>query len=316
MDEKNLLPVLFTVIGILLGICIFLVVYFKKREKKLVSEIQLMIEKAADGSFSETQLDESKRSIIESILWNYLSGQQTAYQNLLKEKEQIQGFLSDISHQAITPISNLLLYTQLLEEWAKNHGDYGPEVEEEFTAIKEQAKKLDFFMEALLKLSRLETGILKLNPKKQKVLPVLSAVCQQFESRAEQKQVQLSMEETEETALFDLKWTIEAVANIVENAIKYTPLGGKISICVKSYSFFVCIRITDTGIGIAETEQANVFTRFYRSSRVSETPGLGIGLYLAREVMKRQNGYIKLNSQIEKGSCFSLFLLKDEMSQK
>ena len=84
---------------------------------------------------------------------------------------------------------------------------------------------------------------------------------------------------------------------------------------MESYSSFVRMDVTDNGIGIAETEQASVFNRFYRSEMVSEEPGVGIGLYLAREVMKAQDGYIKVSSRIGEGSQFSLFFLKEEISQ-
>ncbi|MRN26696.1 ATP-binding protein, partial [Romboutsia ilealis] len=127
--------------------------------------------------------------------------------------------------------------------------------------------------------------------------------------------IKLIIADTEESAVFDLKWTIEAVANIVDNGIKYTKRGGSVKIQVESYSSFVRMDVTDNGIGIAETEQASVFNRFYRSEMVSEEPGVGIGLYLAREVMKAQDGYIKVSSRIGDGSQFSLFFLKEEISQ-
>ena len=137
----------------------------------------------------------------------------------------------------------------------------------------------------------------------------------QFQEKAGKRGITLIIADTEESAVFDLKWTIEAVANIVDNGIKYTKRGGSVKIQVESYSSFVRMDVTDNGIGIAETEQASVFNRFYRSEMVSEEPGVGIGLYLAREVMKAQDGYIKVSSRIGEGSQFSLFFLKEEISQ-
>ena len=109
--------------------------------------------------------------------------------------------------------------------------------------------------------------------------------------------------------------TLEAIANIVDNAIKYTPEGGKVTIHTEALSSLVRIDIADTGIGIREEEQGAVFSRFYRSKETSDSQGVGIGLYIAREVMRAQNGYIRLRSEHGSGSIFSLYLLKDEMSQ-
>lgn len=109
------------------------------------------------------------------------------------------------------------------------------------------------------------------------------------------------------------------MGNIVDNAIKYTPYGGKVSVNIITYPMFLCIRVSDNGIGIAEEEQAKIFTRFYRSAAVKEQQGVGIGLYLAREIIREQNGYVKVESELGKGSVFSVFLLRDgekkELSQ-
>lgn len=111
-------------------------------------------------------------------------------------------------------------------------------------------------------------------------------------------------------AFFDFKWTLEAISNLVDNAIKYTPNGGNIRISVREYELFVRVDIADTGIGMTEEETAKIFTRFYRSPRTAEEPGVGIGLYLCREIISMEGGYIKVSSEPEKGSVFSVFLPK------
>lgn len=113
-----------------------------------------------------------------------------------------------------------------------------------------------------------------------------------------------------------MKWTLEAVSNIVDNAIKYTPSGGSVTICSQEYEMFVCIRIADTGIGMSEEETAKIFTRFYRSSEVSDERGVGIGLYLAREIIAKEGGYIKVSSKKGEGSVFSVFLPKNKNLSK
>lgn len=98
--------------------------------------------------------------------------------------------------------------------------------------------------------------------------------------------------------------------NVVENAVKYTEQGG-IAITVISYEMFVRIDVADTGIGIPEDMQGKIFSRFYRSEDVREQEGVGIGLYLAREILDGENGYIKVSSRPGEGSDFSIFLPVD-----
>ena len=116
-------------------------------------------------------------------------------------------------------------------------------------------------------------------------------------------------QDTDAFAVFDFKWTEEALANIVDNAIKYTE-HGTITISAVSYEMFARIDISDTGSGIPETEQAKIFARFYRSNSVQKQEGVGIGLYLARQIISGEGGYIKVASVPGKGSTFSIFLPK------
>ena len=95
------------------------------------------------------------------------------------------------------------------------------------------------------------------------------------------------MEPTELTARFDPKWTAEALYNLVDNAVKYTPAGGRVTLRAVGYELFCRIDVTDTGPGIPEDEQARIFRRFYRSPAASGQEGVGIGLYLARQIAQR-----------------------------
>lgn len=312
MGQGTAVSVLTAAVIILGGFCICIIGYFVRREQGLYNRIQKMLDDAIEGTFQDEHLDESRISAVENNMWRYLSDNEMYRNKLSAEKGRIQALISDISHQAVTPIANITLYSQLIEEWlVSQDSDDIQDVRDEIAAIREQGEKLDFLIESLVKLSRMETGIITVNVQKQSVNAVLLAAQKQFLPRAEQKGIRLNLEHTEETAVFDLKWTIEATANIIDNAIKYTPDGGEISVRVESYLFFVRIDVTDNGIGIPEEEQASIFTRFYRSDAVRDKPGVGIGLFIAREVMKAQNGYIKLTSKPGEGSTFSLFLPKE-----
>ena len=106
----------------------------------------------------------------------------------------------------------------------------------------------------------------------------------------------------------DRKWTGEALFNILDNAVKYTPEGGQICVLVESLEMYVKIDIADTGIGISEQDQGAIFKRFYREDIVHDADGIGIGLYLAREIVTLQGGYIRVTSEVGRGSTFSVFL--------
>ena len=318
---------------VLFLLCLFLAyvaLIYRKREKKLKISILQMLEEASSGSFQDKRFDETSVSEVENRMWNYLENRQTAMERIERDRQRMQSQISDIAHQAVLPVSNIVLYTQLLEENLSN-GFTGTKINEienvqltkaevseiisEITAIRDEIGTLDFLIQSLVKLSRMENGIINLNAEKQQIKPMLDLVKQQFAIKAKNKGIDFLIEDTEEMAVFDRKWTLEAVANIVDNAVKYTQEGGRISIHTEVLPSLVRIDITDTGIGIREEEQGAVFSRFYRSAEMSNSRGVGIGLYIAREVMRAQNGYIRLRSEYGSGSTFSLYFLKDEMSQ-
>lgn len=310
---------------ITLGICVGLIIFLltaliilfaagRVREKKLLKHLQTMLEDAAAGSFAEGKLEDTGVSELESAMWRYLNDREVSSAQSEEQKQRIQSLISDISHQTLTPIANIKIYAELLKEqqekWKAGDDSVKEDIAEEIDAVIDQVDKLDFLIESLVKLSRLENGILELEPRKCCIQDVLSALHRQFSQKAQQKGIQLIIEESMEEAVFDLKWTAEAVGNIVDNAIKYTPEGGTVTVRVILYSLFLRLDVTDTGIGIPEQEQASVFTRFYRSRAVSQQPGVGIGLYFAREVIRREKGYMKVSSEPEKGSTFSVFLYR------
>ena len=136
---------------------------------------------------------------------------------------------------------------------------------------------------------------------------MLENIYRQYLPKAEQKGLNLTLDKISAKALFDEKWCSEAIGNIVDNAIKYTD-SGFVSISVREYEMFCAVIISDSGKGIAEEEQSLVFTRFYRSPSVSKNDGLGIGLYLSREIISGCGGYIKVSSEPDKGSVFSVYL--------
>ncbi len=292
-----------------IGICLMIVaciaiVINKVKNRNLFDSLESMIHMAMNGEFSPEHFDEGRLSKLESELSDFLSASSISAQNVKDERDKIKSLISDISHQTKTPISNLILYSELLES-ADLTGDDKSNVE----AIHAQAEKLRFLIDSLVKLSRLENGILSLETDNEELNPLLQDVAMQLREKAEAKNLKLEIEDTDARALIDKKWTQEAIVNIVDNAIKYTDQGS-ITINTKDYEMFVCVDISDTGIGIPEEESAKVFQRFYRGSNVKSKEGVGIGLHLAREIISGEGGYIKLSSKLGEGTTFSVFLPK------
>lgn len=221
------------------------------------------------------------------------------------ERRELQMLVSDISHQVKTPVSSLKMVTDTLLT--------KPVAEQDRTdflrGIRSQTEKLDFLFQALVKTSRLETGAIQLEKKDGLLLDTLAQAMSGIVYGAEKKKLSVSVECPADLRLFhDSKWTAEALFNILDNAVKYTPAGGKISVSAEKWERYVKLDITDTGKGVSENNQAAIFRRFYREEEVHDEPGVGIGLYLAREIIIRQGGYIKVTSEIGRGSVFSVFL--------
>lgn len=279
------------------------VVFDRWHTAKIVNRLDEMLTAAMDGSFSEESFDESRISALESRLGRYLAVSTLSARNLREQKDQISALVSDISHQTRTPVANLQLYAQLLEEQPLPAQSLDCA-----KAISAQAEKLQTLIEALVKTSRLETGILTLHPQPSALGPVVMRAAAQYTARAAEKGLALVVGQVEGMAKFDAKWTEEALCNLLDNAVKYTPSGGTVSVEVKNYELFSAIRVSDTGQGIAETEQAKIFGRFYRAAETHQTEGVGIGLYLTRQIAEKQGGYVRVDSLQGQGSTFSIFL--------
>lgn len=314
------------------------VLFYRYQLLRTYRKLDKMLSDARDGVFEERNFDETVVSALEAKWAAYLSATEVTAKQQAEEKEKIKTLIADISHQTKTPIANLSLYSELLLEQ-----ELSQDAEQYAVSMNEQVRKLNFLIATLVKMSRLETGILVLQPKRGSVDELLRNVYRQMLPKAEKKGLKLILEQREEKdpelisgqtkeedleriserveekgseanamqedrwAVFDEKWTVEAVSNIVDNAVKYTEKGSVI-LCISSYELFCCIRVRDTGMGIPEEEYAEIFSRFYRSAAAAGTEGVGIGLYLAREILAQEGGYIKVSSRPGEGSVFSIYL--------
>ena len=219
---------------------LLVILWDRLRTRRMLRRLARMLEEAARGDFREEDFDESLLSAVESRLASYLAASSVSARNLQEEKDAVKTLVADISHQTKTPIANLRLYAQLLEE---------QELTEEgralAAALTGQAEKLQDLVQSLVKASRLETGIIVQNPRPLLLAPMLESAAAQFRPKAVEKGVSLTVEPTEVLAVFDPRWTEEAVCNLLDNAVKYTPPGGSVSVRVTAYELYRRIDVAD-----------------------------------------------------------------------
>lgn len=312
MSRINVNHIVVVITCITVVCSVIVVLCYRYHTKKTFDALNDMIDSLTENRFREQTFDESRLSALENKFAHYLLASQVSARNVAEERNKIKELITDISHQTKTPISNILLYSELLHE-----GSLDQESLKNAAYIHQQAQKLSFLITSLVQLSRLETGMITIQPENGNVRALAEKIYSQYKPIAEQKGLFLNLSENTEkntvsnpyTAKYDEKWTMEAVGNIMDNAIKYTDTGG-ITISVKPYELFCCMEISDTGPGIAEEEQAQIFARFYRSPAVSQKQGVGIGLYLAREIIAAENGYIKVKSRPGAGTVFCVYFVK------
>lgn len=300
--------------GILLPLCalgwfFLLAVLLSRRLSAFTADICETLDGMISGS---TEYDAGQMDDAETLFARILHRLSRLYdimkenrQQAYKERKELQMLVSDISHQVKTPVSNLqaVVDTLLLKEVT------GQERRDFLQGLREQADKLDFLFQALIKTSRLEAGVIQLEKKRGRLFDTIAEALSGIVYEAERKNIGVTVECPEDVELLhDSKWTAEALFNLLDNGVKYTAAGGKIGISVEQWEIYVKIDVSDTGKGIAESNQASIFRRFYREEEVHDDQGVGIGLYLAREIITKQGGYIKVVSEVGKGSVFSVFL--------
>lgn len=221
------------------------------------------------------------------------------------EKETIQGFISDMSHQMKTPLSGISMYADLLIE-----GNLSLDEQHEFLSrMKSGTDKLQWMMDSLIKMSRLEVGAIQLAPVSTNIRQTISDAISSVVAAAAKKDISITVADFEDRLLIhDQKWTREAIVNVLENAVKYSTPNGEIGVSAEQLPIYTKIIITDHGIGIEKNDWNMIFKRFYRGRNVGDTEGAGLGLYLATLIMEKQSGYIMVDSIPGQFTSFSLFL--------
>ena len=285
--------------------------------QRTLDRLDRMLDEAIAGTFKESDYDESKLSKVESKWKHFLSASALSRENVEKEKDRVKELVSDISHQTKTPMANIRLYTELLKERLEAAQPYAEKDRQEnlrlLAEIDRQAEKLGFLIQSLTKMSRLESNIVEVRPKQLYVSELIDAVVQDILPKAGKKNLEVVNTYTGSgMAYYDMKWTKEALGNIVDNAVKYSPCGSRVLLSVTEYKLYTAVSVKDFGAGIREEDTAKIFRIFYRTEDVHDEDGVGIGLYLAREIVRRENGYIKVKSKPGQGAEFMMYLSRRE----
>lgn len=297
--------IIFSLLSIMLGI--IFIIFMRKKLIAFFEELSACIDDMMKGK-NNVSFDLESETLTGKLNYKlkrlYEIMQRTSSQTK-EEKQVLQEMISDISHQVKTPVANLKMYNSTLIE-----RQMPLEKEQEFLELMEtQINKLDFLMQSMVKMSRLEAGVIILSLQPAFVYNTLALALGSIILLAEEKNIEITVDCDYSLKIpHDKKWTSEALSNILDNAVKYTSCGGKISINVEQWEMSTKIDISDTGKGIPEHHYAQIFKRFYREKDVHHIDGVGIGLYLCRDIISRQGGYIQVKSEVNKGSTFSVFL--------
>lgn len=281
-------------------------IVYKKHMENIFIQLSDMLQTIIDMKEKEVF------STIEDTLFSKLQYQTIKLTTILKnknsqieeERNEIQKLISDIAHQLKTPLTNLKMYGEFLQDESLSK----EERKEFYEIVMSSLNRLSFLVESMIKMSRLESGVINLRYTVSELNDTLLMAINEIQSKAKAKNIEITLDEVNRVTInHDKNWIKEGIFNILENAVKYSSENGKIDVKIESYEMFVRVDIKDNGIGIKEDDMAKIFSRFYRGENVRDAEGIGIGLYLTREIVSKHGGYIKVKSHNE-GSIFSIFL--------
>lgn len=280
----------------------------RKYTDDLLEQLTLLIE-SLNSAEALTVFPENKDTLLSRLQHQLLRLRSILLaqnQRLEDEKNQIETLISDIAHQVKTPIAGARTFVELLGDpqiSCSEHKEY-------LEIIQLSLNKLTFLADSMIKMSRLEIGIIQLKPEYIVIDDLVLNALRTVYHKAKEKEIFIAYDKKCSVQVYaDFNWTSEAVTNVLDNAVKYTPHHGSIRVEVTEYPSYVCLVISDNGPEIPEEERAEIFQRFYRGKNASAAEGVGVGLYLTRTILSRQNGYVKVGS-VDGWTIFSLFLKK------
>ena len=274
------MEILIGLLALIIGIILYKYIVLRSEMRELSD----YIDQALDGNLEIIEFDEKELSKIKSKLIKFLYASQVKEAKINTEKSKTKDLIADISHQTKTPITNLSLYISLLEDDPKD---------EYLEIIKYELNKLEFLIQNLVKSSRLESDIISLQKHQANLKDLVEDVLREFKVILDEKCISINLKD--EDLIFDLdeRWLKEAIHNLVDNAIKYSQKGSTINISVyKSYLNYN-LDIENECKDLSEETLPKIFERFYRGKNSVSKDGLGLGLFIAREIIEKHGGNIR-----------------------
>ena len=223
------------------------------------------------------------------------------------ERDGIKKLLAEIAHQLRTPLSNMETYLALLED--NSIGD--AEKETYIKAVEKSENKLHFLIEKFIVAARLENQIIQIHKCDSNLKETVAQAVFQVRKKAEEKYINIVIqgEDADKKVLHDRNWLCEAIYNLLDNSIKYSPMSMDIIVKLTSNEMFSEICVEDNGIGIKKGEENKIFQLYYRGTNISNQEGYGMGLFIAREIVQKHDGFIKVKRK-NSGLTMSIVLPK------
>jgi len=250
---------------------------------------------------------EGVSSILENEIYKTTVHLRESCDTSLKDKMILKDSISDISHQLKTPLTSIMIMVDNIID----DKDMPEEIREEFMAdIKKSTVHISFLVQSLLKLSRLDANAVDFTKKPEDINEIFRDCIKKTELLAEVREVNVLSKSDKTSLICDKKWITEALTNIIKNCIEHTDRNGSVTLSSKDSRFDTKIIISDTGCGISEKELPHIFERFYKTKNSSDD-SIGIGLSLSKAIIEKHNGYIIVDSEVGKGTTFTIKFLKN-----
>ena len=295
------------------GICfslLFLVgtYLFLQSRERLYRQTIGIIERCMEGDFSSHMQPTSEGTIyqlctsIDQLATMLQSKNETEH----RAKEFLKLTISDISHQLKTPLMALTMYQEIIESEPDN-----VETVKDFAAkMRTSLGRIEQLISSMLKITRLDVGTITFEKETCQISDLVMQAVSELTTRADREKKKILLDGAEKEMLVcDREWTSEAIGNIVKNALDHTKEGGIIRISWECSPLMTRIRVADNGEGIAPEDIHHIFKRFYRSKASLDSPGIGLGLPLAKSIVEGQGGTISVQSNLNEGTVFTISLL-------
>ena len=297
--------IVITVLVIMIISLMCLTCYYRKKSNKLYYQIDELMDMILENiSIKDVTLKEGPSSVLAHKIHKVQEKLLIETNRAETEKEQIKHLISNMSHQLKTPLANVIMYEDILYE--KLEDDQNKNF---LFKMKNQTDKIDWILNSLFKMVKLEQNIMQFDVSNNPIKDTIAMAMTTVYEKAEKKKIGIKVTGFgNEICWHNQAWTAEVFVNLLENAIKYSEVHSRIIISLHTYEMYSEICVKDSGIGIPETDLQKIFARFYRGKNVDNYEGSGIGLYLSKLIVEKEKGYITVDSQVGKGSCFHVFL--------